>query len=84
MFYTNMRSPARALKSEVPSERRPAVFETLKKWFRRDESHTWRSADESQMSPQERAFIEKTPEDRDADALIEGNLGGKDPDRLIE
>ena len=59
------------------------MFESLKKLFRRgDGSDAWRT-DESHMSPQERAFVEKTPEDRDADSFIEGSLGGEDPNRLI-
>jgi hypothetical protein len=58
------------------------VFKTLKKLFGRGGGHPWR-ADESQMSPQERAFVEKSPEDRDADYFVEESLGGKDPDRLI-
>ena len=60
------------------------MFESLKKLFRRgDGSETWRSPDESKMSPQERKFVETSPEDRDADSLIEETLGGTDPDRLI-
>jgi hypothetical protein len=39
----------------------------------------WVSPDEAWMSPAERAFVEERPEDRDADQIVAGTLGGLDP-----
>ena len=49
----------------------------LKKLFGGRSEETWR-ADESKMSPQERAFVEKSPEERSADTFVEETLGGED------
>lgn len=35
------------------------------------------------MSPGERAFVEESAEDRDADAITRATFGGGDPDRLL-
>jgi hypothetical protein len=53
------------------------MFEWLKNLFGRGGEETWR-ADESQMSPQERAFVEKSPEERGAERFVEEHLGGED------
>jgi ATP/maltotriose-dependent transcriptional regulator MalT len=41
-------------------------------------------ADElQQMSPEERAFVEQSVENRQADLEAEAHLGGTDPNRLL-
>ena len=44
----------------------------------------WSSADEAQMSPAERAFVEDAVSGHDADALVGGTFGGGDPRRLLD
>jgi hypothetical protein len=53
------------------------MFEWLKNLFGRGGEETWR-ADESQMSPQERKFVEQSPEERGAERFVEEHLGGED------
>jgi hypothetical protein len=51
---------------------------------RRREAAVRREAEEEQMSPAERRFVEESVEDHQADAFIEEHLGGVDPNRLVE
>lgn len=51
---------------------------------RRRDDAIRREAEEEQMSPEERRFIDESPEGREADEFIEEHLGGIDPNRLLE
>jgi hypothetical protein len=55
----------------------------LSNFFRRL-GGTWVSGDEAWMSPAERAFIEERQEDRFADQIVAGTLGGFPPDRVLD
>ena len=50
---------------------------------RRHDAAVERAAEERQMSPKEREFIEGSFEDRQADTETEAHLGGIDPNRLL-
>ena len=43
-----------------------------------------REAQEEQMSPAERRFVDERVEEHQADAFVEEHLGGIDPNRLVE
>ena len=56
----------------------------LSRWFgRRKDAAAERVQEEEQMSPAERAFVDESVEDHEADEFVEGQLGGIDPDRLL-
>jgi hypothetical protein len=50
---------------------------------RRNDAAVKRAAEEKQMSPAERDFIDGRFEDRQADVETEAHLGGIDPKRLL-
>jgi len=51
---------------------------------RRKAEATEHADEESQMSPQERAFFDESFEDHAADLETEAHFGGTEPNRLLE
>jgi hypothetical protein len=51
---------------------------------RRRDAAARREAEEEQMSPAERRFVNESVEDHQADEFVEEHLGGIDPNRLLE
>jgi hypothetical protein len=51
---------------------------------RRRDAAVEREAEEEQMSPDERRFVDESVEDRQADEFVGEHLGGVDPARLLE
>jgi len=51
---------------------------------RRRDAAVRREAEEEQMSPAERRFVEESVDDRQADEFVGEHLGGVDPNRLLD
>jgi hypothetical protein len=51
---------------------------------RGDEAAVAREAERERMSPAERRFAEESFEDHQADAFVEQQLGGVEPNRLLD
>jgi hypothetical protein len=61
------------------------MLERVRSWFGRGSDARKRRADEvAHMSPSERRFIQEGPEGHQADELVQGQLGGEDPGRLLD
>jgi hypothetical protein len=58
----------------------PAWISKLFGW----RSPSWVTPGEATMSPAERAFVEESAEDRDADQIVRAQLGGFDPNALLD
>ena len=61
------------------------MFERVLGWFGLGKAATARRTDEeAHMSQRERRFIQEGVEGHQADEFVQGQLGGENPERLLE
>jgi hypothetical protein len=61
------------------------MLDRVLSWFGRGEGAARKRADEeAHMSASERRFIQEGVEGHQADEFVQGQLGGENPDRLLD